>query len=363
MDQEKIAEYFPLQHTVSHMLSIFKTLFGFVFHNKGGHQEHVWHDEVLLFSVWDDVEQGGGGFIGYLYLDLFPREGKTTGAANFNVVPGYTREDDSRQYPATALVCDVSRPTTESPSLLRHDEVVTLFHELGHAIHDLVANIKSGPSSTRTAICRILLRICILSQWILALGAAATKRWDAYLICFWIAFPIFCHAYLISPSLYPKSWSENQANIKVRRYSTTVSTCRSLLNTIIALNPDTFNLTADKKAIDYTSFKPGVMKWLDHILSESASREAWEQATREATPLALKELSSNPINSPSFSDPNSDFPGSAWNAKYRKFSVNRDAGEKNEANYWRRFVPEGIYIAAKIQKEAQIPQQETFQST
>ncbi|KAK1992171.1 metallopeptidase MepB [Colletotrichum falcatum] len=142
IDQEKIAEYFPLQHTVSRMLSIFETLFGLVFYkNEGGHQEHVWHDEVQLFSVWDDAEQGGG-FVGYLYLDLFPREGKTTGAANFNVVLGYTREDGSRQYPATALVCDVSRPTAESPSLLRHNEVVTLFHELGHAIHDLVAKTK-----------------------------------------------------------------------------------------------------------------------------------------------------------------------------------------------------------------------------
>ncbi|KAF9877612.1 putative peptidase family M3 [Colletotrichum karsti] len=146
IDQQKIAEYFPLQHTVFRMLSIFETLFGLVFHDNGNDslgkdQEYVWHEDVQLLSVWDDAEQGGG-FVGYLYLDLFFREGKNGGAANFNVIPGFIKEDGTRQYPATAVVCNVSKPTDESPSLLRHDEVVTLFHELGHAIHDLVSKTK-----------------------------------------------------------------------------------------------------------------------------------------------------------------------------------------------------------------------------
>lgn len=214
---------------------------------------------------------------------------------------------------------------------------------------------KPEPSSTRTAICRVLLRLCILGQWGLVLGASATKRWDAYVICLWIAFPIFCHAYLIPPSLCVKSWSKNQANIKVRRYSTRVSTRRSLLNTIVALNPDSFGRTVDKKAIDYNGFNDEGMKWLDHVLSKSSSREEWERATLEAMPVALKELGSMPINSPKFSDPKSDFPASDWNAKYRRFSINRDTGETEEYKYWRRFVPEGIYVAYKIQQEAHIP--------
>lgn len=48
----------------------------------------------------------------------------------------------TRRYPATALVCNFSKPTAKKPSLLKHDEVVTLFHELGHGIHDLVSKTK-----------------------------------------------------------------------------------------------------------------------------------------------------------------------------------------------------------------------------
>ena len=52
---------------------------------------------------------------------------------------GYTDAHGNRRYPATALVCNFSKPTAKKPSLLKHDEVVTLFHELGHGIHDLVS--------------------------------------------------------------------------------------------------------------------------------------------------------------------------------------------------------------------------------
>ncbi|OHF02031.1 peptidase family M3 [Colletotrichum orchidophilum] len=143
VDQHKIAEYFPLQATISGMLSMFEKLFGLVFHESakvlsGNGQEYVWHEDVQLFSVWDDAKQGGG-FVGYLYLDLFPRDGKNRSPANFNVIPGFSREDGTRQYPATAMVCSFAKPTPQSPSLLRHDELVTLFHELGHGIHDLVS--------------------------------------------------------------------------------------------------------------------------------------------------------------------------------------------------------------------------------
>lgn len=149
LDQEKLAEYFPLQHAIRGMLGIFEQLFGLVFVEitgsdrssispTGNGDDIIWHPDVQLFSVWDD-EGEGSGFVGYLYLDLHPREGKYGHAANFNLQPGFIDENGKRRYPATALVCNFSKPTPKKPSLLKHDEVVTLFHELGHGIHDLVS--------------------------------------------------------------------------------------------------------------------------------------------------------------------------------------------------------------------------------
>lgn len=62
--------------------------------------------------------------------------------ANFNLQSGFLHPNGTRRYPATALVCNFSKPTATKPSLLKHDEVVTLFHELGHGIHDLVGRTK-----------------------------------------------------------------------------------------------------------------------------------------------------------------------------------------------------------------------------
>ncbi|KAF2672618.1 zincin [Microthyrium microscopicum] len=149
LDQEKIAEYFPLDSTIRGMLHIFEQIFGMVFVElvgadrdavspTGEGDDIVWHKDVQVFSVWDD-EGEGSGFVGYLYLDLFPRDGKYGHAANFNLSPGYIDHNGKRRYPATALVCNFSKPSPKKPSLLKHDEVVTLFHELGHGIHDLVS--------------------------------------------------------------------------------------------------------------------------------------------------------------------------------------------------------------------------------
>ncbi|GAB1319575.1 metalloendopeptidase [Madurella fahalii] len=152
IDENAIAEYFPLKSTVAGMLRIFEELFGLVFVEltpedrkrispTGKAEDIAWHEDVIIFSVWDDAGEGGG-FVGYLYLDLHPRPGKYGHAANFSLQPGFLKPDGTRRYPATALVCNFSKPTAKKPSLLKHDEVVTLFHELGHGIHDLAGRTR-----------------------------------------------------------------------------------------------------------------------------------------------------------------------------------------------------------------------------
>ena len=152
VDGKAIAEFFPLETTVSGVLGIFSQLFGLrfdeitiqdrrTFSPTGIAEDLTWHDDVLLFAVWND-EQLGCGFLGYLYLDLHPRSGKYGGMCNINVQCGFTHKTGERHYPATALLCNFTPATSTKPSLLGHEEVVLLFHELGHGIHDLVAQTK-----------------------------------------------------------------------------------------------------------------------------------------------------------------------------------------------------------------------------
>lgn len=97
VDKQKIAEYFPLQPTMQAILGTFENLFGLVFikygipkkNEKGSSlldSGYIWHESVHLYAVWNSPEEGDD-FLGYLYLDLHPRPGKFSHAANFNLQP------------------------------------------------------------------------------------------------------------------------------------------------------------------------------------------------------------------------------------------------------------------------------------
>ncbi|KAJ6784038.1 hypothetical protein PWT90_00325 [Aphanocladium album] len=157
LDQNLVSEYFPLQACIDGMLNIFEELFGLIFvkiegkdrdviSESGNGDDIVWHPDVQLFSVWEDAGEGkASDFVGYLYMDLHPRQGKFGHAANFTLQQGSAKADGSgRRYPATALVCNFSKPTEQKPSLLKHNEMKTLFHELGHGIHNLVSKTTYG---------------------------------------------------------------------------------------------------------------------------------------------------------------------------------------------------------------------------
>jgi metallopeptidase MepB len=142
VDHAKVSEYFPLQPTTNAMLRLFGDLFGFVFieiqgddRNEisptGDGKDLTWHEDVVLYSVWDD-EKEGGGFAGYLYLDLHPRRGKSGGAQCHALQLGFRLADGHRHYPSTVLLANFSQS-----AFLKHSDMTMLFHELGHGIHDL----------------------------------------------------------------------------------------------------------------------------------------------------------------------------------------------------------------------------------
>lgn len=82
-NHELIAEYFPAEVTVRRMLKVFETIFSLSITPVEVNKEQVWHSDVQVFSVRDEQS----AFLGFLYLDIYPREGKYNHAANFNIYP------------------------------------------------------------------------------------------------------------------------------------------------------------------------------------------------------------------------------------------------------------------------------------
>lgn len=68
-------------------------------------------------------------------------EGKNSTSSAW-VLPGFTRPHGSRSYPVTAMIADLAKPAPAKPALMRHDEVVTFFHEMGHVFHGLLSKTR-----------------------------------------------------------------------------------------------------------------------------------------------------------------------------------------------------------------------------
>ncbi|KDQ54110.1 hypothetical protein JAAARDRAFT_136150 [Jaapia argillacea MUCL 33604] len=136
LDDALVKEYFPVTVVVPTILEIYQNLLGVKFEEIKG---ETWHPEVQQFAVWRDNAKTEDDFVGYCYLDLFPRESKYSHAAVWSLLPGYDRADGKRRYPLAAMVANLAKPTPEKPALMRHDDVVTFFHEMGHVFHGLLS--------------------------------------------------------------------------------------------------------------------------------------------------------------------------------------------------------------------------------
>lgn len=132
VDYETVKQYFPLNIVTAGLLQIYQDLLGLKF--KEVSDPDVWHPEVQKFSVTDE---NTGENMGYFYLDLHPRDGKYTHACVCSLQPGCLMIDGTRQLPVGAMLANFTKPTTEKPSLLGHNEVETYFHEFGHLMHHI----------------------------------------------------------------------------------------------------------------------------------------------------------------------------------------------------------------------------------
>jgi thimet oligopeptidase len=133
VDDLEIAQYLPLEACLEGLFAATGTLLGIRFEEVP--DAPVWHPEVRTFDVG---EAAGGEPFARFYLDLFPRPDKYKHAMEDVVRPGRRLPDGSYQQPVAVLLANLTRPTAGRASLLRHAELIVLFHEFGHVLHDVL---------------------------------------------------------------------------------------------------------------------------------------------------------------------------------------------------------------------------------
>lgn len=134
VDAEALRVFFPYQATLDGMFAIYQKIFGLKF--TAVEPPYVWAPGVQLYVVQDSAT---GAPMGAFYLDMFPREGKFNHFACFPQKTGGVMADGRYDLPVAALLCNFPAPSADKPSLLKHDDVQTLFHEFGHVMHAMLS--------------------------------------------------------------------------------------------------------------------------------------------------------------------------------------------------------------------------------
>ncbi len=137
LNEEELRPYFELSNVRKGVFEVSGKLFNLNFEQLT--DMPVYNPEVEVFKVTDKTS---GEFIGILYTDYFPRAGKRAGAWMNNITPQYIDENGVNHRPVIINVGNFTKPTATTPSLLSTDDVETLFHEFGHALHGLLSNCK-----------------------------------------------------------------------------------------------------------------------------------------------------------------------------------------------------------------------------
>lgn len=132
--EEEVRQYFNEPCVLNGLFTLANQLFGITITAEA--ILHAWHPSVRLFSV-----KLNETIIGYFYLDLYARLNKRSGAWMDECQVRRQTMNQTVQLPIAHIVCNFNQPTTEQPSLLSHDEVMTLFHEFGHSLQHLLTTV------------------------------------------------------------------------------------------------------------------------------------------------------------------------------------------------------------------------------
>jgi len=134
VSDEQLRPYLPLDRVLDGMFEVVRRLYGLTARQVGGID--VWHDDVRYF----ELTHADGVVVGGFYTDLFTRPDKRSGAWMDECI---SRKNIAGQLarPVAHLVCNFAAPTESTPSLLTHNDVLTLFHEFGHTLHHLLTRV------------------------------------------------------------------------------------------------------------------------------------------------------------------------------------------------------------------------------
>ncbi len=144
MDDEKLKPYFKLENVIEGVFIITERLYGLRLEEVFDVDKY--HPEVKTYRIYDKDHK----FVSLFYADFHPREGKRSGAWMTSFKPQYILNNRNER-PQISIVCNFTKPTENKPSLLTFNEVTTLFHEFGHALHGILANT-TYPSLSGTSV-------------------------------------------------------------------------------------------------------------------------------------------------------------------------------------------------------------------
>ncbi len=134
LSQEQLRPYFPEEKVLFGLFNLVEKLFGITIKEKENNQ--VWHKDVKYFQIYKNKKLRGG-----FYIDLYARPKKRGGAWMEDGRSRYKISKNKMQFPVAYLTCNFSKPTKKHPSLLTHEEVITLFHEFGHCLQHLLTQV------------------------------------------------------------------------------------------------------------------------------------------------------------------------------------------------------------------------------
>ncbi len=134
-NEEELKPYFQLEKVRDGIFMLANKLYGLSF--QPNTNIPVYHSDVTAYEVYDE----SGRFLSVLYLDFFPRAGKSGGAWMTSFRSQYRNEKGEDVRPFISVVCNFTKPTESAPSLLTFDEVTTFLHEFGHALHGMLSDV------------------------------------------------------------------------------------------------------------------------------------------------------------------------------------------------------------------------------